>query len=142
MITLIKIRLYILAIASAACFGFSGSAHGMQEGEGPCRDLKRYLICGPDKNCIKSFVAGHEFWNRGSEDNTGKHLWDIKPFALLHKSEKQKLLDSIKNACYEDKKVTCQLVVISRSQYFLVDVKINSVKCDDGSIGFFMRYSN
>lgn len=142
MITLIKIRLCILAIASAACFGFSSSANGMQEGEGPYRDLKRYLICGSDKNCIKSFVAGHQFWNGGSEDNKGKHLWDIKPFASLHKSEKQKLLDSIKNACYEDKKITCQLVVTARSQCFLMKVKINSVKCDDGSIGFFMRYSN
>lgn len=135
MITHSKTRLYILAIASAACFGFSGSANGMQK-------LKRYLMCTPDKNCTTSFVSGPEFWNGGSQDNKGKYLWSIEPFTLLHQSEKEKLLDSMKKACLDDKKITCQLAVASESLCFLINVKINCVKCDDGSICLFMRYAN
>lgn len=136
MIALINIRLSIVMIALLG----SCALHAMQNkkislnGSQVC-----YLLCDDSLNCIQSFSSGQLVCNGNRESNRNKHIWNIEPFASLGLVEKQKLIH-LMSGCYDNIAIKYPLVVHNQSP-FAIDTKIKRVICDDGSLGFLIKYS-
>ena len=144
MITLAKIRLCILVIASAACLGFSGSANGMQKARKPFGDPNEYhLLCNGDSHCVELyyFGSGPVSSDEMLESAKGKHIWDIAPITQLHWTEKRKLKESIVKARRDTAKIGCQLIVSKEFSSFTIDATVMPVRRPNSSIAFLIQYS-